>query len=75
MSQNVGLIDRIIRIALGLVLLALVVVGPRTAWGFLGLLPLASGTFAYCPAYRLFKFTTNHPHHPTLPPTPTAGPA
>ncbi|PKB19430.1 Protein of unknown function (DUF2892) [Novosphingobium kunmingense] len=50
---NVGTVDRIARIALGLVLIALVFVGPRTPWGWLGLIPLATGLLRTCPLYSL----------------------
>ncbi len=53
MKANVGNIDRILRIAVGLVLLSLIFVGPQTLWGLVGLVPLATGLFRYCPAYSL----------------------
>ncbi len=43
--------DRILRIALGLGLIAASVLGFIGAWGWIGLLPLATGIFRYCPAY------------------------
>jgi uncharacterized membrane protein HdeD (DUF308 family) len=52
MSPNIGSTDRILRIVAGLILIALVFVGPRTAWGWIGILPLATGLFRFCPAYR-----------------------
>ncbi len=58
--ENVGTIDRIVRIAIGVVLLALVFVGPHTMWGLLGLVPLATGIYGFCPLYRLFGFDTCH---------------
>jgi len=59
MLRNVGLTDRIIRVVVGVVLIALVFVGPRTAWGWIGLVPLISGLVGYCPGYQLFHFSTN----------------
>ena len=50
--------DRIARTVLGIVLLALVVTGPKTAWGFMGVLPLLTGIVGTCPVYRLFGFST-----------------
>ena len=50
--------DRIARTALGIVLLAFVVLGPKTAWGFVGLVPLVTGVLGTCPIYRLFGITT-----------------
>lgn len=58
MKQNVGGIDKIVRIIAGLVLISLVFVGPKTVWGWIGLIPLATGLFNFCPAYLLFKFNT-----------------
>ncbi len=58
MSNNVGIIDRVVRIIAGLVLLALVVVGPKTAWGFVGLVPLLTGLVGNCPLYRVFGLST-----------------
>ncbi len=51
--ENVGPIDRIVRIAIGIALLALVFVGPHTLWGLFGLVPLATGIWGYCPLYQL----------------------
>jgi len=58
MSSNVGVVDRIGRIVIGLVLLALVFVGPKTAWGFIGAIPLLTGLVGYCPLYRLVGLST-----------------
>ena len=58
MTANVGTIDRIVRIALGLGLLALVFVGPKTAWGWIGLVPLLTAFAGFCPAYRLLGICT-----------------
>ncbi|HRK24686.1 MAG TPA: DUF2892 domain-containing protein [Beijerinckiaceae bacterium] len=58
MTQNVGGIDRALRIIIGLVLLSLVFVGPQTAWGWVGIVPLATGLIGWCPPYSLFGFNT-----------------
>lgn len=58
MDKNVGTIDRIARIALGLVLIALVFVGPQTPWGWIGVIPLATALIGWCPAYRLLGIRT-----------------
>lgn len=58
MIINVGLTDRAIRIAVGIVLIALALIWPRTAWGWLGLLPLVSGLFRVCPFYRALGINT-----------------
>ena len=58
MKKNMGTIDRSLRIIVGVILLLLVFVGPQTPWGWLGLIPLATGFTSWCPAYLPFKFTT-----------------
>jgi hypothetical protein len=58
MVKNVGGSDKIIRIIAGIVLLALVFVGPKTAWGWIGLLPLLTGLFNFCPIYYPLKLST-----------------
>lgn len=57
-KTNVGNIDRILRIVVGLVLIALVFVGPQTPWGWLGIIPLATGVLRTCPAYSLLGIST-----------------
>lgn len=58
--RNIGTLDRIVRIVLGIVLVALVFVGPETRWGWLGLVPLITGVVGFCPLYRLLGITTRH---------------
>lgn len=58
MNRNVGSIDRAVRIIIGVVLIALVFVGPQTPWGWIGLLPLATALVGWCPAYSLFGIRT-----------------
>lgn len=55
---NVGNIDRVLRIALGLVLIGLAVRGTIGAWGYLGTVPLLTGVAALCPVYRLLGIRT-----------------
>lgn len=57
-KQNVGGIDRILRIVVGIVLIALVFVGPKTAWGWIGVVPLVTGLFSTCPLYSLIGLNT-----------------
>lgn len=58
MNANVGNADRILRIVAGLVLISLVFFGPKTVWGWVGLVPLLTGLFRRCPAYSLFGLNT-----------------
>jgi hypothetical protein len=55
---NVGSLDRILRVIVGIVLIALVFVGPQTPWGWIGIVPLVTGLFRMCPLYSLFGVNT-----------------
>jgi hypothetical protein len=57
-KTNVGGIDRILRIVVGIVLIAIVFVGPQTPWGWIGLVPLATGLLQTCPLYSLLGFSS-----------------
>jgi hypothetical protein len=56
--MNEGLMDRVIRIVIGLGILSLVFVGPQTAWGWIGLVPLITGIVGFCPLYKLIGLNT-----------------
>lgn len=58
MIRNEGNADRWVRIALGVALLSLVFVGPRTWLGLFGLVPLLTGLVGYCPLYQLLGVKT-----------------
>jgi hypothetical protein len=58
MKVNEGSLDRVVRVVAGLVLLSLVFFGPRTPWGWIGLLPLVTGLVGFCPMYAPFHFST-----------------
>lgn len=58
MLTNESSLDRAIRVALGISILSLVVVGPRTLWGLLGLVPLLTGLVGFCPLYRVLGIST-----------------
>lgn len=58
MHQNVGGIDRVLRVLIGLGLISLVFVGPQTAWGWIGIVPLATAVIGWCPAYLPFGIKT-----------------
>ena len=55
---NEGTLDRALRIAIGIALLSLAFLGPKSAWGFLGLIPLATGLMGFCPLYRMLGIST-----------------
>jgi len=58
MKHNVGGIDKTARIAVGAVLILLALTGTIGAWGWIGVVPLATGLFNFCPAYRLLGINT-----------------
>lgn len=58
MTRNAGTIDRALRVILGVALIAIVFVGPQTAWGWLGFVPLVTGLVGNCPVYSILGFKT-----------------
>ncbi|MEJ2360090.1 MAG: DUF2892 domain-containing protein [Gammaproteobacteria bacterium] len=58
MNTNEGGIDRGLRIIVGLVLIALTVTGKIGVWGWIGVLPLATGLIGWCPAYSILGIKT-----------------
>lgn len=58
MERNVGTVDRVIRIVVGLLLISQVFWGLETNWGWIGVIPLVTGILGTCPAYRLLGLST-----------------
>ena len=58
LTTNIGTVDRLLRLGLGIVLIALSLFGVIGLWGWLGLVPLATAFLKFCPAYALFGFKT-----------------
>ena len=58
MKKNMGKADKMLRFIAGLILISLVFIGPQTAWGWLGLIPLLTSFVGFCPAYVPFKWST-----------------
>jgi hypothetical protein len=58
MKSNVGGIDRTLRIVAGLLLIALAATGTVGWWGWLGIVPLATGAIGWCPPYAMLGFNT-----------------
>jgi Protein of unknown function (DUF2892) len=58
MQANVGTLDRALRIFAGAALIALAATGRIGPWGYLGVIPLATGLFRFCPAYTLLGIRT-----------------
>lgn len=58
MQINVGAIDKIIRVVAGIVLIALAAIGTIGLWGWIGVVPLLTGLFNFCPLYSLLGINT-----------------
>lgn len=58
MKTNEGTIDRALRVIVGLVLIALAVTGTVGVWGWIGIVPIATGLIGWCPAYTLLGVNT-----------------
>ena len=58
MKANVGMIDRALRIIVGLAMIGLTLNGNIGVWGWIGVVPLATGIFRFCPAYTLIGAST-----------------
>ena len=60
MKANVGNIDKALRIVIGLALLSIIfwVDGPARWWGLIGIVPLGTGLFNFCPLYAIFGLST-----------------
>lgn len=57
-ARNEHPIERVVRVALGVGLLAITQVGPQTPWGWLGVIPIATGLLGTCPLYSLVGINT-----------------
>ncbi|KJS23973.1 MAG: membrane protein [Hyphomonadaceae bacterium BRH_c29] len=57
-KTNEGTIDRVLRVIVGLALIAIVFVGPQTPWGWVGLVPLLTGLVGTCPLYSILGIRT-----------------
>ncbi|MBP5790065.1 MAG: DUF2892 domain-containing protein [Neisseriaceae bacterium] len=58
MTKNIGGIDRIARIIVGLLLIGLAVAGVIGWWGYIGIVPLVTALIRFCPVYPLLKINT-----------------
>ena len=53
MKRNIGTVDRVLRILVGVFLIALAATGTVGWWGWLGVIPLLTGLVSRCPAYSI----------------------
>ena len=58
MKTNAGTLDRVLRLVIGLVLIALTLTGTIGVWGWIGLIPIATAALGFCPAYTLLGINT-----------------
>lgn len=58
MQANVGGVDKVVRIIGGVLLIALVATGTIGLWGWIGVVPLLTGLFSFCPLYSLLGIKT-----------------
>jgi hypothetical protein len=58
MFKNVGKIDRTLRIVVGLALIVATLLHALPVWGWIGVVPLATGLIGWCPAYLPFGIKT-----------------
>ncbi len=59
MIQNIGTVDRALRIAVGVGLIAATLLGLIGPWGWIGVVPLLTGAIKFCPLYRLAGIQTD----------------
>ncbi len=62
MKTNEGTIDRILRVLVGITLISIVFVGPKTPWGWIGVVPLVTGLVGVCPLYSILGINTCPAH-------------
>ncbi|HPT49381.1 MAG TPA: DUF2892 domain-containing protein [Accumulibacter sp.] len=58
MKSNVGGLDKILRIVIGIALVALAITGVIGVWGWIGVVPLLTGLIGKCPAYSIFGISS-----------------
>lgn len=58
MNPNVGTVDKVVRIVIGVGLISLVFVGPQTPWGWIGIIPIATALVSWCPLYKIIGVNT-----------------
>lgn len=58
MKQNVNNIERVVRVVIGAAIVSLVFIGPQSPWGWLGLVPIATGLLGWCPPYAMLGIST-----------------
>lgn len=52
MKKNMGNVERWLRVVIGVILIALALMGKVGIWGYIGIVPLVTGLLSFCPVYR-----------------------
>lgn len=58
LKSNVGSIDRIARVIIGLLIVSLAFVGPQSPWAYLGIILIVTGFISFCPLYRILRLNS-----------------
>lgn len=58
MKLNEGTVDRVLRVLVGIAILSLAFIGPKTPWAYLGIVPLLTGVIGFCPLYAILGVNT-----------------
>lgn len=58
MKLNEGTVDRVLRVLVGIIILSMAFVGPKTPWAYLGIVPLLTGAIGFCPLYAILGINT-----------------
>lgn len=58
MTKNIGTVDMVLRIVVGAALIVLTLMGSIGAWGWIGIVPLATALIGWCPAYTILGVST-----------------
>jgi len=58
LPRNEHMVERVVRVVIGIGLLCIAFIGPKTPWGYLGIVPLLTGLIGSCPLYTVFGFST-----------------
>lgn len=58
LTKNIGSLDRILRIVIGIVVLSLVFIGPKTMLGYIGLVLIVTAFINFCPLYAMLGLKT-----------------
>lgn len=58
MKKNIHPIERALRVIVGLALISMAFIGPKSPWFFLGLIPVITGFIGWCPPYAILGMST-----------------